>query len=421
VSITFTPTASGILTGTLTVTGSAGTQTAQLTGTGQSPATDTLTPSSLNFNPQTVGTPPSAAQQLTLTMTNTGDQAVQDISMQSSTADFAAANNCGATLAGHASCAIVVSFLPSIVGPDSATLAVSDIITQGSTHTQHVVLTGTGVAPAGVISATPSSLNFGYYAVGRTDPAVQAVTVTNNGSSSITGLQAAITGDFVLQSAPQNPCGSMLPIGASCNIGVAFTPSQVNGRIGSLTITGTNLPTLFIVALSGSGADFSMKVQGSSSAVVAGGESAPPFQIEIDSVNGSEGPVTLACSVVPATASCTIPALATLTGTSSQFATLNFSASQQASVIHHGWKGMNLVLAMLFPMGFLGRRRRNWRPLAMCALLALIFPIGCGVSSSSGSSPPGGGQSISSTQYTVTVTGSMPGLTQTISVNITVE
>ena len=54
VGIVFSPTASGTRSGTLTVTDSVGTQTAPLTGTGQNPATDALSPSTLTFATQQV-------------------------------------------------------------------------------------------------------------------------------------------------------------------------------------------------------------------------------------------------------------------------------------------------------------------------------------------------------------------------------
>jgi hypothetical protein len=422
VSITFTPTTSGNRAGTLTITGSAGVQTAQLVGIGQSPATDVLAPSSLNFPSQVIGSE-SASQQITLT--NSGDQAVQTISVQSSTADFIAANNCGTTLAGHSSCAILVSFLPSIIGAENGLLTVRDTIAQGtsaSTRAQQVALTGTGIAPAGIVSATPFAVDFGYYAVGGTSPP-QSITVTNNGAATISGLQAAITGDnFAIQPASSNPCGTTLPPGANCNVAVVFSPDQVNQCTGDLTITGTNLPVPLVVSLSGNGAAFTIKVDGSSSQVVTGNQAPAPFQIEIDSVNGSKGPVALSCAVVPANASCTVlPASVRLTGGSSQFATLSFALGQQAAAEASDWNRLCLALAMLAPIGFLAGRRRRWRIFAACSLLALFVPVGCGVSSSSGGASGGQGPPPVTGQYAVTLTGSMPGLTQTATVQVTVQ
>jgi len=418
VSITFTPTASGPRNGALTVVDSTGTQTALLTGTGMTPATDLLAPSSLTFASQTIGTE-SISQQLTLT--NNGDAAVQDIAVQSSTTDFIASNNCGTTLAGHSSCAILVSFLPSVIGPDNGALTVSDIVTAGSTHTQQVALTGTGVAPSGIASVSPSFINFGYYGVGGTSPA-KTVTITNNGSSSITGIQTAFAGDFSMQTASSNPCGASLSVGASCNIGVVFSPKQVNQRSGSLTITGTNLATPLVVALTGSGAGFTIKIDGSSSQVITGNQTPAPFQVEIDSVNGSTGPVALTCAVVPATAGCSVsPASVTLTGTSTQQAALTFSANQTAHAAQSFWKTTGMALAMFLPVGFLARRRSRWPPLTFCVLLVLLLPIGCGVNSSAGSLSSSVGSSATAGQYTITVTGTMPGLTQSATTQVTVQ
>ena len=224
VNIAFTPTASGNRTGTLTVTGSAGTQTAQLVGTGQSPATDVLAPLGLNFASQAIGSA-SATQQLILT--NNGDQALQTIAVQSSTIDFSSANNCGATLAGHSSCAILVSFLPTRIGAESGILTVSDVVAQGasaSPHSQQVVLTGTGVAPTGIVSATPFSLDFGYYAVGGATPA-QTVTVSNNGTLTLTDIQSTIAGDFATQAASQNACGATFSP-AQAAILLSFSPPR---------------------------------------------------------------------------------------------------------------------------------------------------------------------------------------------------
>jgi hypothetical protein len=419
VSITFTPTASGNRVGTLTVTGSAGTQTALLSGTGQTPATDLLAPLSLSFGSQIVGST-SGPQQIVLA--NNGDQSVQSIAVQSSTADFVAANNCGTTLSGHSSCAILVSFQPSTIGTESGTLVVSDIIASGSsapTNTQTVSLTGTGVAPPGIVSTSPSAINFGFYAVGKTSPA-QTISLINEGTSTVSGIQTTATGDFALQAASTDPCGSTLLASGTCNIGVVFSPTQVNARSGSLTITGSSVPTPLVVALSGSGAGFTMRVSGSSSQVITASETAQPFQLEIDSVNGSTGPVNLTCSVVPSTATCTVPASVTLTGDASQFATVGFSVSQQAIATSANWKEISLALAMLVPVGLFGVRRRKW-----CALVAsaglMLFLAGCGVASSAGANSSSGGSSTTSGQYTITVIGSMPGLTQTVTMQVTVQ
>jgi hypothetical protein len=76
VSIRFAPTASGERTGTFTISDDLGTQTAQLSGTGQSGATDLLSPPSLVFADQVVH-PLSPAQPVNLS--NNGDISLDDI------------------------------------------------------------------------------------------------------------------------------------------------------------------------------------------------------------------------------------------------------------------------------------------------------------------------------------------------------
>jgi hypothetical protein len=75
-SIVFKPTASGALSGALIVTDAQGSQTAILSGTGQTAATDALSANSLDFAVQTIGT---TSPSQTVTLTNSGDQSLTNI------------------------------------------------------------------------------------------------------------------------------------------------------------------------------------------------------------------------------------------------------------------------------------------------------------------------------------------------------
>jgi hypothetical protein len=423
-NITFTPTSPGTRTGVLIVVDSSGTQTAQLTGTGQNEATDTLTPLGLTFSPQTVGVA-SATQQLTLT--NSGDQSVQSIAVQSSSPDFIGASNCGTALAGHSSCAILVSFVPSEVGPETAVVSVSDVIPEGVTsdqRTQQVALSGTGVAPASVVSVSPSSLNFAQYSLNQTSPP-QTITITNNGGSTLTGIQSPIvTGDFAI--APgSNTCGSSLSAAKpdnTCTMSVTFTPTAVGSRTGTLTFIAANLsPQVISLTGTGTSAAFTMWVSGSASTVITNGQNTT-FTIDM---SGPKGVVTLTCSVAPNSpnVSCPNPSPVSLTGISTASTTIAFSSAQQAGSIESNWRGTSVTLALLVPLGFLARRRRFWIVLAVLAAFALLLPIGCGISSSAGSGSTGGsGSSPTSAQYTLTVTGSMAsGAAQSVTMQVNVE
>jgi hypothetical protein len=138
ISVTFTPTAVGTRTGTLSVTDSANNspQTAALTGKGMVPAT--LSPASATYPAQTVGTT-SAAK--TFTLTNNQTVALTSIAI-STTGDFAvSATTCTTSLAAKAKCTINVTFAPTAVGTRTGKLSVGD---SASNSPQTSGLSGTG-------------------------------------------------------------------------------------------------------------------------------------------------------------------------------------------------------------------------------------------------------------------------------------
>ena len=138
VSITFTPMASGKLTGTLTFTDNAANspQTVPLSGTGVEPAT--LTPASAVYAKQNVGTT-SAAK--TFTLTNNQPVDLTGIAI-STTGHFAvSATTCEASLNAKAKCTISVTFSPTETGTQTGQLIVQD---SANNNPQTSNLTGTG-------------------------------------------------------------------------------------------------------------------------------------------------------------------------------------------------------------------------------------------------------------------------------------
>ncbi|HEV2348299.1 MAG TPA: choice-of-anchor D domain-containing protein [Terriglobia bacterium] len=118
INVTFTPTGLGARTGAITLTDFAplSPQAFALTGLGVSAAKGSLSPTSLTFANQNVGTV-SATQAVTLTNTGTGPMGSIVISV---TGDFAETDNCPTTassvLAVSASCTINVTFNPVHLG-----------------------------------------------------------------------------------------------------------------------------------------------------------------------------------------------------------------------------------------------------------------------------------------------------------------
>jgi Abnormal spindle-like microcephaly-assoc'd, ASPM-SPD-2-Hydin len=138
VSVTFSPTALGAQTGTLTFTDNAtgSPQTVSISGTGVVQAK--LTPASVKFPKTTVGT---TSTPKTFTLTNDLNVALDSISISTSGAFAVSTTTCGSSLAKKTHCTISVVFQPTATGITSGTLSVSD---SANNSPQTSSLTGTG-------------------------------------------------------------------------------------------------------------------------------------------------------------------------------------------------------------------------------------------------------------------------------------
>ena len=240
ITVTFTPSALGNRTATLTVTYSASTspQSVALSGTGVNQVT--LSASNLNFGTVALGNV-SSAKAVMLTNRKNTPLAFSGIS---ASGDFAiATNNCGATIAAGSACTISVTFTPATTGSRAGTLTFNDNATNSP---QTVSLTGTGSLP---VTASATSLTFSSRTVGTTSSS-QTVTLTNHLNTSLAFSPVVIAGDFALAS---NTCGSSVGAGLTCKVGVTFTPRVVGARSGTLTIPYSALGSPSMVSLTGTG------------------------------------------------------------------------------------------------------------------------------------------------------------------------
>jgi len=245
IAVTFTPSATGTRTGTLTLSDNvSGSQFVALTGSGTAPGV-TLTPSSLSFGSEVVG---SVSTAQTVMVQNTGTSALTIDSIGVS-GDFAETNACGtlpATLAAGASCIISVTFIPSAAGVRTGTVTLADNASGGQ---QFIALAGSGTAPG--MTLAPSNLTFGSEVVGSTSTA-QTVMVRNTGTSAHTINSIGVSGDF----AETDTCGTLpatLTAGASCSVSVAFRPSAAGTRTGTVTLADNASGGQQFIALTGSG------------------------------------------------------------------------------------------------------------------------------------------------------------------------
>jgi Abnormal spindle-like microcephaly-assoc'd, ASPM-SPD-2-Hydin len=207
----------------------------------------TLSPASLSFAPQLVGTL-SGAQAETVTNTGTSAVLISTVALSgANAADFSQSNTCVSSLAAGANCTISVTFTASQFGPRSASITITDS-TVGSPHSVSVNGIGLTSGPNATLSA--ASLTFAIQLVGTTSPA-QSITLTNYGTTTlnITSITATPTTNF----AETNTCAAGLASGASCTISVTFTPSATGSVTGTLSVTDNAPGTPQTVSLSGTG------------------------------------------------------------------------------------------------------------------------------------------------------------------------
>jgi hypothetical protein len=243
ISVTFTPTAAGALTGAITFTNNAAASPQQVslsgTATAATPAVS-FSPTSLAFASQTVATT-STAQTVTLKNTGTASLSISGIA---ASGNFAETTACPSSLPAGASCAISVTFTPTAAGTLTGSLTFTD---NAAASPQQVGLSGTGAAAATpAVSLSPTSLTFASQTVGTTS-AAQTVTLTNSGAGALSISGIAASGNF----AETTACPSSLPAGASCTISVTFTPTAAGALTGSLTFTDNAAASPQKVSLSG--------------------------------------------------------------------------------------------------------------------------------------------------------------------------
>ncbi len=224
ISVVFKPKTTGAKKGALIIQDSdpSSPQIVGMTGTGTSLVV--LTPSSLAFPAQAVGTTSGLAK-VTLT-NNTGVSLTLSSPAVTATAPFAVGTgptSCsnGQVVAAGQTCFIYVDFTPTSVGYPTGTLSVFD---SDSTSPQTAPLSGTGTG----VEFTPSSITFATSSVGHQVSA--AVSITNVGTSTITFTAATITGPNAGDFSTNNgdpPCKGSIAPGGLCSFTAYFTPSIV--------------------------------------------------------------------------------------------------------------------------------------------------------------------------------------------------
>jgi hypothetical protein len=245
VTIRFKPLSTGTRIATLSFIDSASNspQKVALSGLGTaSTGIVAASPSNLAFGSIYAG---SSGKLLSATLSNGTSTSVAVSSLAiagANAADFAiSSKTCGSSLSAHASCTATILFKTAAAGTRTATLSFID---SANNSPQTVALSGIGIAPAGNLTVSPSSLNWALVSVGI-GGAPKSATLMNSGSAAIAISSIVMTStdpeDFSIS---KNTCGTVLAAGASCTITLVFKPTAIGTRVALLTITdgATNSP-----------------------------------------------------------------------------------------------------------------------------------------------------------------------------------
>ena len=185
ITVAFSPTATWSRNGTIVITDnaySAPQQVAFLVGMGNSGAIAKVSPTSLSFGNQTLGTV-SAAK--TITLSNTGTAAALNINNILASGDYSQTNNCPASLNAGANCTINVTFSPSATGSRNGNITVNDTDPK---FLQGVTLTGTGVVATTKVTVSPTQASITPIQTQQFSATVNGVSSTNV-TWSVDGIQ----------------------------------------------------------------------------------------------------------------------------------------------------------------------------------------------------------------------------------------
>jgi Beta-propeller repeat len=383
-------------------------------GASSAPAVS-IVPNSLQFPLQAVGSP--SQPELAL-LRNMGSSALS-ISSISTSGDFAESDNCGTSVPAAGSCTLSVVFTPTAAGTRTGSIVIQD----DAAGAPHVInLSGDGFGPD--ISLSLSYLFFPTVLAGNSS-ATQTLALVNTGNVALGINNIQVTGDF----AQTNTCSTAVPAGSSCAISVTFTPTLPGTRSGVLTISDNVPGSPQTLNLTGIGLDFSLTSSTASETVTPG--SAGTYLLTVAPMGGSfTGSVALACSGLPANATCGLsPSPVILAGNPGK-ATLTITTTAAiAQLLPPQTPTRPEIYALLLQLPLIGlfgivqmTRKSSARRSRLMILLPLLGSLmlmaacagGTGIAPQTSGGTPNG-------KYTITVTGACGKLHHSLPLVLTIQ
>ena len=206
-----------------------------------------------------------------------------------------------AVLGAGASCQLIVIFKPVAAGNRSASISISDNAV-GNPHSVPVA----GTATQAAVSISPATVTFANQLVGTASPPVP-ITATNTGTGALVIASISFSGANAADFTQKNTCTAPVAPAATCLINVTFAPTAVGARTASMTIADNASNAPQSVPLTATAMNFAIDPPnvGATSATITAGQTAT-YQLNLQSIDGFAGPVTLTCSGAPAGATCTV-------------------------------------------------------------------------------------------------------------------
>jgi len=195
----------------------------------------------LIFGPQLLGTESGV---LTVSLTNTGTTALT-ISSMSVQGEYKLSDTCGESVGAGAKCSINVRSAPTTEGALTGTVTIHD---SASNKPQVIELSGAGT----VVKLEPVSLGFSPQTV-HTKSQPKQVQLTNTGSTSLTISNVYLEGANWTSFSQTNDCGASVAAGGTCTLTVTFDPTKKGSLTADLDVYDSGGGTFQRVTLSGTG------------------------------------------------------------------------------------------------------------------------------------------------------------------------
>lgn len=204
-----------------------------------------LSASQLTFADTIVGQASSAH---VVNVTNTGTLHLNIVTVTTTSADFAASTNCASVAVG-ATCAILVTFTPSVSGARIATLNLTHNAPGGISS---VALGGTAIAARPVTQVSPNAIDFGEVGLSFFSE-VRTVTLSNTGNSPLLLNAVTLVGEDFAREGGTCAAGLSIAPSQSCSVGLRFIPSVEGPANGTLRLSHDAAPPATEVSLAGLG------------------------------------------------------------------------------------------------------------------------------------------------------------------------